>query len=328
MKSRRLGWTDLDFTRVGLGTWAIGGGDWRFSWGPQDDEQSIATIHRALEVGINWVDTAAVYGLGHAEEVVGRAIAGLSDPPYIATKCGRRWDSAGEIYGDLRAESLIEEAENSLKRLGISTIDLFQIHWPDPESMIEEAWTAMDRLVESGKVRYAGVSNFNVGQMQRIPGRPRLASLQPPYSMLRPDVEAAVLPYCLQAGIGVIVYSPMQKGLLTGKVTREWVEAIPPDDHRRHDEMFLEPLLGLHMALAQQLHEIADRSGHTLPQLAVAWTLRRPEVTAAIVGARRPDQIAETATAGEWDLSDEDLAEVERLLEDYRSRRKEVIRSA
>lgn len=321
MKSKRLGWTDLDLTRVGLGTWAIGGGDWRFAWGPQDDERSIATIHRALDIGINWIDTAAVYGLGHAEEIVGRAIAGMSEPPTIATKCGRHWDSEGEIYGDLRAEAIVEEAERSLKRLDIPVIDLYQIHWPDPDEMIEEAWRAMDQLVTSGKVRYVGVSNFNVEQMQRLPDQPRLASLQPPYSMLRPAIETSVLPYCLQQDIGVIVYSPMQKGLLTGKVTREWVESLPADDHRRNDEMFQPPQLGLHMALVQQLSEIAVRSGHTLPELAIAWTLRRPEVTCAIVGARRPEQIAETASAGEWDLPDHVLADVQAVLDDHWSSR-------
>ncbi|MGN6545471.1 MAG: aldo/keto reductase [Aureliella sp.] len=314
MKTKQLGNTDLELTRIGLGTWAIGGGNWKFAWGPQDDGDSIRTIRRALDLGINWIDTAPVYGLGHCEEVVGQALEGLSQRPIVATKCGRVWDEQRQISARIKRESILAEVEASLRRLGIDVIDLYQIHWPQPDEDIEEAWEAMTSLVKAGKVRYVGVSNFNRQQLQRILPIGPVASLQPPYSMLMRGIEAEVLPYCAEHQIGVVVYSPMQKGLLTGKVTRQWVDKLAEDDHRRNDPNFQEPKLSANLALVEGLKTIAARSGKTPAQLAIAWTLRRPEVTAAIVGARRPDQVDELVAAGDWELSQEDAAAVEQLL--------------
>jgi aryl-alcohol dehydrogenase-like predicted oxidoreductase len=314
MQRRKLGWTDLELTQVGLGTWAIGGGDWSFAWGPQDDQRSIETIHAALDQGINWIDTAPVYGLGHSEEVVGQAIAGLSERPIIATKCGRRWDAEGQIYGDLSASSIIREAEDSLRRLNIETIDLYQIHWPDPPEAIEEGWQAIGRLMDDGKIRYGGVSNFNPSQMRSVQTYHPIASLQPPYSMLKRQVEDGALSFCAEHEVSVIAYSPMQKGLLTGKVTAKWVDSLPDDDHRRHDSQFLAPELAANIELAEGLARLAEETGHTAAQLAIAWVLRRPEVTAAIVGARRPDQISETAIAGNWSPGEDAFERIDTLL--------------
>jgi aryl-alcohol dehydrogenase-like predicted oxidoreductase len=313
MKTRTLGWTDLQLTTVGLGTWAIGGGDWEFSWGPQDDKNSIKAIHRAVELGINWIDTAAVYGLGHSEEMVGRAIKGLTKRPLIATKCGLCWNEKREIINRLKRKSIRAEAEASLKRLGVDVIDLYQIHWPNPDEDIEEAWIEMGKLVKEGKIRFAGVSNFSVNQLKRIQPIHRVASLQPPYSMLNRGVEDGLLQYCAEQKIGVIVYSPMQKGLLTGKMTRERIKEFPQDDHRRRDPQFSDPLLTANLDLVEGLRQIAKRHGRSVAELAIAWVLR-PEVTAAIVGARKPSQIEETAPAGDWTLSKEDIAEIEKLL--------------
>lgn len=314
MQTKQLGNTDLNLTRVGLGTWAIGGGNWKFGWGPQDDGDSMRAIHRALELGVNWIDTAPAYGLGHCEEVVGRAIASLPQRPIVATKCGRCWDEQRQLFPRIKRESVLAEAEASLRRLGIETIDLYQIHWPQPDEDIEEAWEAVSTLIKSGKVRYGGVSNFDRQQMSRIQPIAPVASLQPPYSMLVRGVEAELLPYCAENQIGVIVYSPMQKGLLTGKVTRQWVDNLAGDDHRRNDPQFQEPKLSGNLALVDKLKSIAARSGKSAAQLAIAWTLRRPEVTAAIVGARRPDQVDELAAAGDWTLSPEDIQDVEDAL--------------
>ncbi len=317
MHTRQLGTSDLHLTTVGLGTWAHGGSGWRFAWGPQDDRESIAAIHRALDLGINWIDTAAVYGFGHAETVLGRALRERSDrhEVIVATKCGRVWDEGNPMpYGRLTAASVRRECEDSLRRLGIDVIDLYQIHWPDPEADIEEAWTTIAELIEEGKVRYGGVSNFNVDQMERVRRIHPITSLQPPYSMLRRDVEAEVLPYCARHGIGVIAYSPMQAGLLTGKFSKATVERLPEDDWRKRSPFFTEPQLSVNLALVEKLRPIAERHGRTLPQLAIAWVLRRPEVTAAIVGARRPAQIEETAPAGDWRLGEEDIAEIDALL--------------
>ncbi len=318
MQTRKLGYTDLHLTTIGLGTWAMGGGDWRFSWGPQDDQDSIAAIRRALELGVNWLDTAPVYGLGHAEEMVAQALAGMNDKPLIATKCSRVWDAQGNISSDLSRANILRECEDSLRRLQVETIDLYQMHWPIPDEKIEEAWQTMADLVQAGKARFIGVSNFNVAQLKRILPIHPVASLQPPYSMLRRDIEAELLLFCQQNQIGVIVYSPLQKGLLTGKVKREWVESLPQDDHRRHDPMFNEPELSKNLRLVEQLKEIAGRHGRTAAELAIAWTLRRPELTSAIVGARHPRQIEETAAAGDWQLPAEDLEDIERLLENRR----------
>lgn len=315
MRTRILGYTGVPLTTIGLGTWAIGGGGWAFAWGAQDDADSIATIRRALDLGINWIDTAAVYGLGHAEEIVGRAIAGRRHEVFIATKCGRVWDEGSTTpYGRLTADSVRREAEASLRRLNIEQIDLYQIHWPNPEPQIEEAWATIADLVKEGKVRYAGVSNFNVAQLQRIQPIHPVASLQPPYSMLARGVEEELLGYCAAHQIGVIVYSPMQAGLLTGKVTREWVEQLPDDDWRKRNPRFRDPELSANLALVEGLRPIAERAGKTVAQLALAWVLRRPEVTAAIVGARRPSQIEETVAASDWDLSAEEIAAIDALL--------------
>jgi aryl-alcohol dehydrogenase-like predicted oxidoreductase len=298
-----------------LGTWAIGGGGWDYGWGPQDDAESIAAIRRALDLGINWIDTAAVYGLGHAEEIVGRAIAGRRDEVIIATKCGLIWGKGSTTpYGWLKAESVRREVEASLCRLNVEVIDLYQIHWPIPEEDIEEAWGVITELIWEGKVRYGGVSNFGVEQIKRMEVTHPVASLQPPYSMLQRDVEEELLPYCAAHDIGVITYSPMQSGLLTAKFTKERAVHLPDNDWRKRDPYFREPELSANLALVEKLRPIAERNGRTVAQLAIAWVLRRPEVTAAIVGARRPSQIEETARAGDWVLSAEDIAEIDALL--------------
>lgn len=315
MKTRKLGWTDLNLSIIGLGTWAIGGGKWKFSWGPQDDRDSISAIQRALELGINWIDTAAVYGLGHSEEIVRKAIRGLRKKPIIATKCERVWDKDGNISGRLKKKSIRSEIEASLKRLKIEVIDLYQIHWPEPDEDIEEAWTTLGDLIKEGKIRYGGVSNFNLQQLKRVQPIHPVASLQPPYSMLERGIEKKILPYCSANNIGVVTYSPMQKGLLTGKFSRERVKNLPKDDHRGRDPRFQEPELSANLNLVEHLRSIAEKSGRTVAQLAIAWVLRRPEVTAAIVGARHPSQIEETAVAGDWMLSKEDIATINALLE-------------
>jgi aryl-alcohol dehydrogenase-like predicted oxidoreductase len=314
MQTRQLGNTGPRLTTIGLGTWAMGGGDWKFSWGPQDDAESIRTIHRALDLGINWIDTAAVYGLGHSEEIVGRALHALRDRPLVATKCERCWDEGGRIIPRLTKESVHAEVEASLRRLGIDALDLYQIHWPQPDEDIEEGWAAIADLIRAGKVRFGGVSNFSLSQLQRVHSIHPVTSLQPPYSMLARGIESDLLPYCAAQGIGVIGYSPMQKGLLTGKVTTPWVAALPADDHRRSDPRFQEPQLSANLARAEVLSKIAAESGITLPQLAIAWVLRRPELTAAIVGARRPDQIEQTIAGGDWQLSEAQIAAIEDVL--------------
>lgn len=314
MQTRQLGTTGLQLSTIGLGTWAMGGGDWKFSWGPQDDAESISTIHHALDLGINWLDTAAFYGLGHCEQVVGRALAGMRQRPLIATKCERCWDENGQMIPRLKKESILAEAEASLRRLGVEAIDLYQIHWPQPDEDVEEGWAAIADLIRAGKVRFGGVSNFSLSQLQRAHAIHPVASLQPPYSMLARGVEAELLPYCAEQGIGVIAYSPMQKGLLTGKVTAQWVASLPPDDHRRSDPKFQDPQLTANLALVETLREIAAASGHTVAQLAIAWVLRRPEVTAAIVGARRPEQIEQTIAGGDWQLDESQRAAIEVLL--------------
>ena len=319
MRKRKLGYTDLELTTVGLGTWAIGG-PWQWGWGPQDDRDSIATIQKALDLGINWIDTAAVYGLGHSEEIVGKAIAGRRDQVVIATKCGLVWNEKGNVFGRLKAWSVRQELEASLRRLNVDVIDLYQIHWPNPAEDIEEAWEEMARAVEQGKVRYIGVSNFSVEQIKRVQKIHPVASLQPPYSMLRREIEADLLPFCAENQIGVIAYSPLASGLLTGRFTRERLQQLPPDDWRRRSPAFNEPELTANLELVDRLKEIASRYNRTVAELAIAWVLRRPEVTSAIVGARRPEQIEETAPAGDWELPQDVLDEIERLLEE-RARR-------
>ena len=314
MRTNRLGWTDLGLTTIGLGTWAMGGGGWSFAWGPQDDDESISTIHRAIELGINWIDTAPVYGLNHAEEVVGKALKGLKEKPIIATKCGRVWDEDGNISGCLKKDSIHSEVEESLGRLGIDVIDLYQIHWPIPDEDIEEAWGAIADLIREGKVRYGGVSNFSVEQLKRIHPIHPVASIQPSYSILVRDIEHELLSFCEENNIGVIAYSPMQKGLLTGTFTSERMQNLPEDDHRRRDPMFQEPELSNNLAFVEKLCSVAEKKGKTVAQLAISWVLRRPEVTAAIVGARHPFQIEETVVAGELMLSKEDIDAIDILL--------------
>ena len=313
MQTRKLGQTDLMLTTMCLGTWAIGG-PWQWGWGPQDDQEAVAAILAALDAGINWIDTAAVYGLGHSEELVGRALRQTKRKPYIATKCGLRWNEKRERVPCLKRQSIRQECHESLQRLGVERIDLYQMHWPEPPEDIEEAWEEMALLAAEGKVRYLGVSNFSVEQMERVRRIYPISSLQPPYSMLHREVEKELLGYCARHDIGAIVYSPMQRGLLTGKFSRERLAALAPDDHRRRIPDFQEPQFTATLELVEQLQKIAQRHGRTVAQLAISWVLRRPEVTAAIVGARRPEQIAETVQASNWNLSKKDIDEIEKLL--------------
>ncbi len=313
MQKAKLGTTDLNLTKIGLGTWAIGGGGWQYSWGAQDDNNSISTIQKALDSGVNWIDTAPVYGLGHSEEIVGQAVKDLNQKPIIATKCSLVWDDNKNISSNLKKENIRKEVEASLKRLQLETIDLYQIHWPNPKSDIEEGWSTVANLVKEGKIRYAGVSNFSVKQLKRIQPIHPVASLQPPYSMLERSIEKELLHYCLQSQIGVIVYSPIQKGILTDKFTREWVNALPGDDHRLYeDSRFREPELTANLKFVDALRKIAQKRKITVSHLAIAWILRREEVTAAIVGARRPAQIEEVVVAGDLRLSNDELAEIEK----------------
>jgi aryl-alcohol dehydrogenase-like predicted oxidoreductase len=314
MQTRQLGSTGISLTTIGIGTWAIGGPEWAYGWGRQDDTDSIAAIRRGLELGINWIDTAPAYGLGHSEEVVARAVEVLSPKPFIATKCGMAPLGNGKLGFSLKAADVRAQVEESLKRLRVERIDLMQVHWPNPDRDIEGAWAELSRCVKAGKIRCIGVSNFSIAQLKRIMPIHAPASLQPPYSMLERDVERELLAFCASNGMGVIVYSPMQKGILTGKFNRTFAEGLTTDDHRRYDPHFREPLLSANLALLNGLREIAVHRGITVAQLAVRWVLRRPEVTAAIVGARRPLQIEETAMAGDAKLWEEDIAAVGRLL--------------
>ena len=315
MKTRKLGYSDLHLTPIGLGTWAMGGGDWKFGWGDQDDAASIASVHQALDAGVNWIDTAAIYGHGHAERVVGKAIQDRRDDVLIATKCGLVWEGESrEIGKSLRRESVHREVDVSLQRLGIDCIDLYQIHWPEPDEEIEEGWGAVAELVEAGKIRYAGVSNFNMEQLKRIQPIHPVTSLQPPYSMLRREVEEEVLPYCRENQIGIVAYSPMQAGLLTGRFSKERVQNLPANDWRKANPFFTSPQLEANLSIIEQLRPVAAQMEITLPQLALAWVLRRSEMTAAIAGARRPEQILETVKAGEIVIPDELLLKIERML--------------
>ncbi|MEY4853855.1 MAG: hypothetical protein RIR32_531 [Verrucomicrobiota bacterium] len=315
MQLRKLGRSDLHLTPVGLGTWAMGGGDWKFGWGPQDDALSIRTIHEALDLGVNWLDTAPVYGLGHCEDIVGRALKELKGRrPILSTKCERCWDEERQIIPRLKRASIRREIEDSLRRLGVDVIDMYQIHWPQPDEDIEEGWAAIAELVQEGKVRWAGVSNFNVAQLKRLQPIHPVAFLQPPYSLLNRGIEAELIPYCEAHDIGLIPYSPMQKGLLSGKVTQAWVDALPTTDHRRGDPQFNEPLLSRNIALNAGLRALAARLGTTPAELAIAWVLRQPRVTSAIVGARKPGQIAETVGGGRLTIPADALQEIEGLL--------------
>jgi len=316
MKTRQLGNTDMHITPIGFGSWAVGGGGYRFGWGPQDDEQSITAINRALDLGINWIDTAAVYGLGHAEEVVARALKERSDRPFVFTKCERVWNDRGEISGSLKAQSIKRECENSLRRLKTDAIDLYQIHWPEPEQDIEEGWRVMAELKREGKVRYIGVSNFNVNQMRRIMEIAPISSLQPPYSLINPGIQNDILPFCQEHNIGVIVYSPMASGLLTGSMNRERITKLPEDDWRKRDPQFNEPRLSRNLQLVELLNEIAFMHTVTPGVVAIAWALHHPGVTGAIVGARRPEQVDGIIPAAEFQLTDSEDAQIEHFLKE------------
>ncbi len=289
----------------------MGGSGWAFSWGPQDDADSIAAIHAMLDRGVNWIDTAAVYGLGHAEEVVGRAIQGASPRPYVFTKCGRNWNEQRQIVKCLKRDAIRQECENSLRRLRVDVIDLYQVHWPEPDEDVEEGWATLAELQREGKVRYIGVSNFSVAQTQRAEAIAPVTSTQPPYSLASPEAEQDVLPYALSRGIGVIVYSPMKNGLLTGKMTRERIAALPEEDFRRRNPHFQEPLLSRNLAYADLLRQIGERYGRSAGEVAIAWTLRHPAVTGAIVGVRNAQQVAGVIGALDFRLPDEDYDEIE-----------------
>jgi aryl-alcohol dehydrogenase-like predicted oxidoreductase len=314
LPTRTLGNSDLNITPIGFGAWAIGGGDWEFGWGEQEDGDSIGAIHRALELGVNWIDTAAVYGLGHSEEVVARALAEWSGPqPLVFTKCSMRWKTEErKIYRSLKKDSLREELEGSLRRLKRETIDLYQIHWPEPVGEIEEGWETLEEFKREGKIRYAGISNFNVKQMERIRPLGEITSLQPPYSLVRTETEKELLPYCEQHNIGVIAYSPMASGLLTGKMTKERVEQMPEDDFRKKSPRFQGAALERNLKLAALLGEIGKPHGRSAGEVAIAWTLRKPAVTAAIVGARNAKQVEGVIGAATFRLNE---AEVKRLEE-------------
>jgi aryl-alcohol dehydrogenase-like predicted oxidoreductase len=312
-----LGNSDLHLTRIGFGAWAIGGGNWEFAWGPQDDSESIAAIHRALELGINWIDTAAIYGLGHSEEIVGQAVkTWLGPKPLVFTKCSMRWHADRSIYRSLKAGSLAEELEGSLKRLGVDTIDLYQVHWPNPDEELEEGWAQLARFQEQGKIRWIGVSNFSIAQMQRVQSIAPITSLQPPYSMLRRAIEDEILPFTAAQGIGVINYSPMISGLLTGAMTAARVAAFPADDWRRRAVEFNEPRLSRNLRLVELLREIGAASGVVPGVVAVAWTLHNPAITAAIVGGRSARQVDGLARALDYTLSDDQFARINQFLAD------------
>ncbi len=303
----------MHLTPIGIGAWAIGGGGWAFGWGPQDDNQSVAAMQAGLDRGINWIDTAAIYGLGHSEEIVALALKGRSTKPYVFTKCERVWNEKREIGKSLKAESIRREVEDSLRRLQLDVIDLYQIHWPEPDEDIEEGWTEMAKLKEQGKVRYIGVSNFNVEQMKRAQKIAPITSLQPPYSLLSPESEESILPYAGENHIGVIVYSPMKSGLLTGAMTRERIAAMPDDDFRKRTPQFQEPKLTQNLVLVERMREMGQRHGRSPGEVAIAWTLRRKEVTAAIVGMRSAKQVDGVIGALDFRLSPAEISELEAM---------------
>ena len=311
MNTKRLGTSDLHITPIGFGAWAIGGSGWEFAWGGQDDKDSIAAIREALDAGFNWIDTAAVYGLGHSEEVVARALEGIRDRPYVFTKCSMIWDERRQIGHSLKADSIRQECEASLRRLQVDAIDLYQIHWPDPNEDIEGGWATMAKLKEEGKVRNIGVSNFNVAQMKRAQAIAPITSLQPRYSLLHREIEAEILPFAARENIGVIAYSPMASGLLTGAMTPERIAGLPTDDWRRGHSDFQEPRVSRNLNLVRLLRAIGKHYGRSPGEVAVAWVLRDPGVTGAIVGARRPDQVRGVVGAADFRLGRRELAEIE-----------------
>jgi aryl-alcohol dehydrogenase-like predicted oxidoreductase len=316
LQTVKFGKTGMEITPIGFGAWAIGGGGWAAAWGPQDDDEAVGAIRRAVELGVNWVDTAAVYGLGHSEELVAQALKSVpeSERPYVFTKCSLVWDGGGDISNVLEKNSVKRECEESLRRLQTDVIDLYQIHWPRPDEYIEEGWEALAELKDEGKVRHIGVSNFDVSQMERIGEIAPVETLQPPYNMLNRGVEEEILPYCGENDIGVIVYSPMRSGLLTGKMTPERVANLPSDDWRRNAQDFQEPRLSRNLELVELLEEIGADHGLSPGEVAIAWTLRHPAVTAAIVGGRRPDQVDGIIGAAELRLSKDELDRLESFL--------------
>jgi aryl-alcohol dehydrogenase-like predicted oxidoreductase len=311
MKTKQLGNSDLFITSIGFGAWAIGGSGWQFAWGAQDDQDSIGAIREALAAGINWIDTAAVYGLGHSEEVVARALEGMNNRPYLFTKCSMVWNERREIGHRLKADSVRRECEASLRRLRVDAIDLYQIHWPDPDEDIEEGWATLAALKKEGKVRHIGVSNFNVEQMKRAQAIAPITSLQPRYSLLHREIEAEILPFAARENIGVLAYSPMASGLLTGTMTAKRIASLPADDWRRENSDFREPQLSRYLQLVRLLRVIGNHHGRSPGEVAVAWVLRDPAVTGAIIGARRPDQVRGVVGAAEFRLSPREVAEIE-----------------
>jgi aryl-alcohol dehydrogenase-like predicted oxidoreductase len=314
MQTRKLGNSDLNITRIGFGAWAIGGGGWEFGWGNQEDNDSIAAIKRALELGVNWIDTAAVYGTGHSEEVVAKALAEWKGArPYVFTKCSMVWDEQRKVRTEYGADSIRRECEASLRRLRISEIDLYQMHWPpaDNGAGLEEAWQTMATLRKEGKVRWIGVSNFNVEQLKRAEKIAPVTSLQPPYSLIRRQIEAEILPYCEKRGIGVISYSPMASGLLTGAMTRERAAALPENDFRSRSAEFNEPRLSKNIELVERLRQVGQRLGRSPGEVAIAWVLRHPAITGVIVGARNAKQVEGVMRAADLKLTEQDIAEIE-----------------
>jgi aryl-alcohol dehydrogenase-like predicted oxidoreductase len=311
LAKNRLGATGLEITRVGLGAWAIGGGGWEHGWGPQDDDESIATIRYALDQGINWIDTAAVYGFGHSEQVVGRALEGLAERPYVFTKASQLEGPDHRVVHSLKRDSILREAEDSLRRLGVDAIDLYQIHWPIPDEDIEDGWAAFAELRDQGLVRHIGVSNFDVAQLSRLQQIAPVETLQPQYSLIERGVEREILPFAEHNEIGVIAYSPMGSGILTGAMTRERVANLPQDDWRGRDKRFNEPQLSGNLDLVERLRKVAERHDTTPGAVAVAWALRHPAVDGAIVGFRHPDQVGPILPAATLELTDEDVAELE-----------------
>lgn len=318
MEKRRLGNSDLDITRIGFGSWAIAGPaeGWPASWGPQDDNEAIAAMHRALDLGINWIDTAAVYGLGHSEELVAHALAGYSGArPFVFTKCGLPWDEHGHASRRISARSVRAECEASLRRLRVETIDLYQIHWPvEDERENEEGWRTMAELQREGKARWIGLSNWNVEQIRMAQQIAPVTSMQPPYSLINRKAEPEILPYCLEQGIGVIVYSPMGSGLLTGKMTRDRIANLPDDDWRKTDKRFQDPQLTYALQVVEKITEIGGRHGRSPAEVAIAWTLANPAVTGAIVGGRNPQQVEETTSAAGFALTHAEIEEIARVL--------------
>jgi aryl-alcohol dehydrogenase-like predicted oxidoreductase len=311
MNTRQLGNSDLHITPIGFGAWAIGGSGWEFAWGTQDDHDSIAAIHEALDNGVNWIDTAAVYGLGHSEEVVARALEGMGNRPYVFTKCSMVWDEKRQISHSLKAESIRRECEASLRRLKVDALDLYQVHWPLPDQDIEEGWATMAKLRDEGKVRNIGVSNFDAGQIRRALAIAPITSLQPRYSLIHREVEDEILPLAEEENIGVIAYSPMASGLLTGAMTKERIQELPADDWRRSYPDFQEPLLSRNLRLVRLLRAIGDHHGRSPGEVAVAWVLHHPALTGAIVGARRPGQMKGILGAARLWLKESELGEID-----------------